>query len=338
MSIQRVADEAGVSVATVSRVFNFPDQVRLPTRERVQGVALRLGYRPNASAQTLRTQRSKVIGVVLPTLLNPVFAECLDGIAAAADSTGYSIIPMTSDYRIDEEERAVSHLLGRGVDGMVMVVANPAQSRALKQLRAVRLPYVLAYNRHPGHPCVAVDSEAAIEAVVRRLHACGHRRIAMVSGQLGASDRSQQRYRGFLAGMKACRLPVGELVEVPFIEAAVERLADFLRAPQRPTALVCSNDLLAIRTLRAAHVVGLRVPADLSVVGFDGIALGRDITPMLSTVVQPNREIGLASVQLLADAIAAGKAPVPGASLTPEFSFRIGESIAAASSSRTPSP
>ncbi|MES2631614.1 MAG: LacI family DNA-binding transcriptional regulator [Pseudomonadota bacterium] len=327
MSIQAVAREAGVSVATVSRVFNTPALVRAPTRERVEGVALRLAYRPNASAQTLRTQRSKVIGVVLPTLLNPVFAECLEGIAATAAEHGYSIIPVTSNYQVSEEQVAVERLAARNVDGMVLVVANPGSSPVLKRLKAAKLPYVLAYNRHPRHPCVSVDHECAVADVVRRLADQGHRRIAMVSGQLAASDRAQQRYQGFIRGMRECGLGPGTLLEVPFMAHSVQHLTQFLGGPDRPTAVFCSNDLLAIRTVRAASLMQLRVPRDLSVLGFDGIDLGRDLTPSLATVVQPNREIGIQCVRLLADAMAAGRPIRVQASLTAGHSFRAGESL-----------
>lgn len=334
MSIEAVAREAGVSVATVSRVFNSPGLVRAPTRENVERVALRLGYRANTSAQTLRTQRSKVIGVVLPTLLNPVFAECLEGIAATAAELGYSIIPATTSYRLADEASAIAALASRSVDGLVLVVANPAASPALKRIRAAKLPYVLAYNRHPGHPCVSVDHEAAVAEVVHRLVACGHRRIAMVSGQLSASDRAQQRHAGFVRGLRECALAPAALIEVPFMEHAVQHLTDFLGARARPTALVCSNDLLAIRTIRAAWQIGLQVPRDLSVVGFDGIDLGGDLTPSLGTVVQPNREIGMHSVRLLATGMATGQ-PLPAhASLTPGHTFRDGESIGPPPSAR----
>jgi DNA-binding LacI/PurR family transcriptional regulator len=327
MSIQVVARAAGVSVATVSRVFNAPDLVRLPTREKVERVAVRLGYRPNASAQTLRTQRSKVIGVVLPTLLNPVFAECLEGIAAAAREHGYSIIPVTTSYRLADEEAAVASLASRNIDGMILVVANPAASPALKKLQAAKLPYVLAYNRHPRHPCVSVDQEAAVADVVHRLVACGHRRIGMVSGQLSASDRAQQRHRGFMRGLRECGLPPGTLLELPFMEHALRQLTTFLQMRGRPTGLFCSNDLLAIRTVRAAWQMGLQVPADLSVVGFDGIDIGADLAPSLGTVVQPNSEIGTQCVRLLAGAIASGHTLTPKASLTPSHAFREGESL-----------
>lgn len=328
MSIQSVAEKAGVSVATVSRVFNFPDKVTPATRAHVERVASELGYVPNSSARTLRTQRSRALGVVLPTLLNPVFAECLQGIAQAAVAGGYAIIPVTTGYRVDEEQRAVNLLLAGSVDGLILTVSNPATSAALQRLRGAGLPYVLVYNRHPEHACVSVDSERAVAGAVAHLVELGHRRIAMVSGTLAASDRAQQRWRGFLQGMEHAGLKAPALVEVPFIETAVDALARFLEARPRPTALVCSNDLLAIRSIRAAHRSGLQVPRDLSVIGFDGIALGEDLTPALSTVSQPNSEIGRHGVELLVQALATGGTLTADASLLLPHVLRTGESCA----------
>lgn len=333
MSIQDVARQAGVSVATVSRVFNLPDKVTPATREHVEQIARTLGYLPNASARTLRTQRSRVIGVVLPTLTNPVFAECLDGIARAAAAGGYAILPFTTDYRLEQEERAAHLLLAGNVDGMILAVSNPGTATALQRLADNGLPYVLVYNRHAGHPCVSVDGEQAVADLVARLTGLGHRRIAMVSGQLSASDRAQQRCRGFRRGMEAAGLGDGAhapVLEVPFVETAVQSISALLQGPARPTALVCSNDLLAIRAIRAAHLAGLGVPRDLSVTGFDGIVLGEDLTPQLSTVAQPNSDIGRASVELLVQAMASGAPLPPEASLTLAHTWRTGESCAQA--------
>ncbi|MFH0134309.1 LacI family DNA-binding transcriptional regulator [Variovorax sp. VaC1] len=331
MSIQAVAAKAGVSVATVSRAFNFPDKVTPATRELVERVARELNYLPNASARTLRTQRSRVLGVVLPTLLNPTFAECLQGIARAAVAGGYAIIPVTTGYQLDEEERAVHLLLAGNVDGLILVVSNPSTSTALPRLRTAGVPYVLAYNRHADHPCVSVDSEGAVADAVTRLVLLGHRRIAMVSGTLAASDRAQQRYRGYLKGMADAGLDAPPLIEVPFVETAVDALSHQLQATRnRPTALICSNDLLAIRSIRAAHLSGLHVPDDLSVVGFDGIALGEDLTPALTTIAQPNSDIGRHSVELLIQAMAGGTTLQADASLLLPHAFRDGESCASA--------
>lgn len=326
INIQEVARRAGVSSATVSRVFNLPDKVTEETRQRVQHVAKSMGYLPNASARTLRTQRSRVLGVVLPTLLNPVFAECLDGIATSATAAGYAILPITTDYEIAREDHAVNLLLAGNVDGMILVVSNPATSRALKRLKAASLPYALAYNRHAAHPCVSVDSQAAVVALVAHLAQLGHSRITLVSGQLAASDRAQQRSIGFQKGMQAAGLKTADLLEVPFVKSAAHDISQLLLKKQRPTALVCSNDLLAIRSIRAAHLAGLSVPDDLSVVGFDGIALGEDLTPMLSTITQPNAEIGRHAARLLVQALAGGAPLKPSASLTLPYAFRAGES------------
>jgi DNA-binding LacI/PurR family transcriptional regulator len=328
INIQAVAERAGVSVATVSRAFNLPDLVAPATRELVERVARELGYMPNASARTLRTQRSRVLGVVLPTLLNPAFAECLQGIAETAVAGGYAIIPVTTGYELDEEERSVNQLMASSVDGLILVVSNPSSSVALQRLRSAAMPFVLAYNRHPAHACVSVDGEKASADVVALLATLGHRRIAMVSGTLAASDRAQQRYRGFLTGMETAGLRAQPLWEVPFVETAVETLRAFLQAPSRPTAIFCSNDLLAIRCIRAAHRTGLRVPHDLTVVGFDGIVLGEDLTPALSTVVQPNHDIGRHSVELLLRALATGQVPTAASSLNLPHAFRTGESCA----------
>jgi DNA-binding LacI/PurR family transcriptional regulator len=332
MTIRDVSGRAGVSPATVSRVFNAPQTVRPQLRERVQAAARELGYRPNRSARSLRTQRTHALGVVLPTLLNPVFAECLQGIAQAAMLGGYSIVPITTDYEVAHETRAAELLLARGVDALILCVANAARSGVLRRLRAAQAPYVLVYNRHARHPCVSVDGHAAVAALVARLHALGHRRILMVSGALASSDRAQQRHQGYAQGMQRAGLEA-QLLEVPFIDGATERVAAHLAAwlgtPQAPTALVCSNDLLAIRSVRAARQVGLRVPEDLSVAGFDGITLGEDLTPALSTIVQPSAEIGRRSVELLLQSLADATTPSAAASLTLGLHFRDGESIAA---------
>lgn len=328
VSILDIASRAGVSPSTVSRVFNNPDIVQPDTRSAVMNVANALGYRPNASARTLRTQRSQVLGIVLPTLDNPVFAECLQGMAAATADKGYAIMPVATHYRLDAEQEAVEQLLSFGVDGVVLVVSDAAASRAVLRLRAQALPYVLVYNRHPDHPCVSVAGDAALHEIVQGLVGKGHRRIGMVCGRLTASDRAQQRYAGFLEAMDMAGLAPCPLVEVPFIETAIREIADALDGPARPTALVCSNDLIAMRAMRAAHEHGLRVPQDISITGFDGISMGQDLTPSLSTVVQPNAGMGAAAARWLMQDIAQKQLPRAEASITLPYRIRWAESCA----------
>lgn len=330
VSIVDIATRAGVSPSTVSRVFNSPELVQPSTRETVMNVAATFGYRPNASARTLRTQRSQVLGIVLPTLDNPVFAECLQGMAAATARKGYAIMPVTTHYQLDAEQEAVDQLLSFGVDGVVLVVSDAASSQAIQHLQTRALPYVLVYNRHPAHPCVSVAGDTAMHEIVQGLAGMGHRRIGMVCGRLTASDRAQQRHAGFQEAMGLAGLEASPLIEVPFIETAIREIADVLDKPGRPTALVCSNDLIAVRAVRAAHECGLRIPDDVSITGFDGIGMGRDLTPSLSTVAQPNAEMGAAAVNWLVQNIGARRPLRPEDSLTLPYSIRWAESCAAA--------
>ena len=325
-SIQAVALAAGVSAATVSRVFNQPEMVQADKRDRVLAVAEQLKYRPLGAARTLRRRRSEILGVVLPTLRNPVFAECLEGIAAAAVEARHAIQLATTEYQPERELAAVTALLPR-VDGLVLVVSDPARSKALQAISAAGLPYVLAYNRHEAHPCVSVDNEGAVADLVGTLYLRGHRHIAMLCGDLQASDRSRARHRGFERGMSTVGLKPGRLIEVPFDGDVTGLLAVSLASADRPTALVCSNDLLALRAHRAAHACGLRVPQDLSIVGFDGIALGADLVPSLATIAQPNRDIGAHCIALLAPAAEAGTPLTAMASRLLPHVFLPGESL-----------
>lgn len=343
VGILDVAKAAQVSVATVSRVINEPEKVGDKTLQRVQAAIQALGYEPNASARSLRSQRSRVIGVVLPTLLNPVFAECLKGIADTATRGGYAILPFFTEYHLERESQAVALLLASNVEGIVLVVSNPARSPALERLRKTTCPYVLAYNQHPEHPCVTVNGEQAMIELIGHLATQGHRRIAMVSGHLHVSDRAQQRSRGYLKGMDRAGLAPMPLLEVPFMDQTPDdqaasatkksglhlaSVARLLRQTDRPTAVIGSNDLIAIRCLRTAQQIGLRVPQDISIIGFDGIGLGAELFPRPATIVQPNEEIGRQCIGLLLGAIARQQ-PVPAQeSILLPYTFDPGESCA----------
>lgn len=309
VSILDIAARAGVSPSTVSRVFNNPDLVQADTRAAVLSIANKSGYRPNASARTLRTQRSRVLGIVLPTLENPVFAECLQGIASATAAQSYTIMPFTTDYKVESEEEAVQRLLAFGVEGMLLVVSDADSSAALRRLRVADLPYVLIYNRHEKHPCVSVADDEAMQEIVEGLVRLGHRRIGMVCGRLSASDRAQRRRTGFQKAARQVGLDSATIIEVPFMDTAISEISAILHRHDRPTALVCSNDLIAIRAMRAAHECQLSVPQDLSITGFDGIRIGSDLAPRLSTVSQPNSKMGSEAVDWLVRSVEQGRLP-----------------------------
>ncbi|MFN3437143.1 MAG: substrate-binding domain-containing protein [Acidovorax sp.] len=311
-TIKEVAAAAGVSVATVSRALNASGAVHGTTSANVLAVARQLGFRPNLMGRNLRATRTRTLGVMLPTLNHPVFAECLQGIETQAQSHQQVIAVSTTGYQVDAEERASERLLQQRVDGLILTVADAAHSSVLDKLDAEGVPYVLVFNQPGGtqpslaaRPFVSVDNFLAGRQMVEHLLSLGHQRVHMLAGQFQQSDRSLQRFLGYQAAMSAAGLPWSEPLEVPFTTCDTRsELQGLLGRRSPPTALFCSTDQLAMTVIRDLRDLGLRVPEQVSVAGFDGVQVGEWLSPVLTTVVQPTAEIGRAAVDLLLQLIA----------------------------------
>ncbi|WP_247871901.1 LacI family DNA-binding transcriptional regulator [Azospirillum sp. TSO35-2] len=326
-TIRDVAAEAGVSIATVSRVLNGSGRATPETTEKVRAAATALAFRPSTISRSLKAARTRTVGVLIPSLSNPVFAESVAGVQDAAAEAGYSVLITSTEYDPGREARAIESLLANRVEGLVLTVADADRSGALDTLDEVRLPYVLAYNQpeRATRAHVSVDNVAAARAVVERMAALGHRRIGMVAGQFRHSDRSRRRHAGWLAALADAGLAPGPVVEVDFNDLRLaHRLAPHLDGAERPTALFASNDLLALATIRAVRDLGLSVPRDMSVCGFDGIEVGTLMSPSLATLVQPARAMGRTAFNRLRAAIA--REPQGHAVMLP-FTLRPGESL-----------
>ena len=305
-SIKQVALQAGVSTATVSRLLNKPESVSSDTAGKINEAIAALGFRPNFNGRNLRAGRSRTVGVVVPTLSNTVFAQCLQGIELAARALDYSVMFTATEYRQEDEAAAVNLLLSHRVDGVILTVADASASGTLDVLDREGIPYVLTYNQpqQASRLSVSVDNRAAAHDAVAHLIALGHTRIQMLTGQFNASDRAIQRYHGYLDAMRAHGLTPMTPIEVPrhtgLTSAHLQAFAD----PQQcPSALFCSNDLLALAAMRDLRELGLRVPEDISVMGFDGIPLGEMMSPVLASAVQPSEQIGEVALRTLVAAI-----------------------------------
>jgi DNA-binding LacI/PurR family transcriptional regulator len=311
-TIREVALVAGVSVATVSRVLNAKGRVSGKTSEAVLAVTQQLGFRPNLLGRNLRGTRTHTIGVMLPSLNHPVFAECLQGIEAAAQASNHVVAISTTGYQVESEERVSERLLQQRVDGLILTVADAARSPVLDKLDAEGVPYVLAFNQTGNkqssqlvRPSVSVDNFSAGRQMVEHLLALGHRRINMLAGQFQQSDRSHQRFLGYQAAMRAAGLPWNPPLELPFNTFDTSAaLQDLLNQCHPPTALFCSNDQLAMTVMRDLRSLGVRIPEDISLAGFDGVRVGEWMSPVLTTVVQPTAEIGRTAVNLLLQLVA----------------------------------
>ncbi|MFP6559580.1 substrate-binding domain-containing protein [Paraburkholderia sp. B3] len=332
-TIKDVAAHAGFSIATVSRAINAPHTVNPVTLAKVREAVDTLRFRPSSLGRQLRGERTRLVGVVLPTLAHPVFAECLQGIDELAAAEGFRLMLTTTQYDRERERRAVDMLRAQRVEGLILTVADADAHSLLDELDADGPPYVLMHNDTQRHPAVSVDNREAANDGVRMLIAHGHRRILMLTATPPASDRARQRHAGYVLAMRQAGLIPEPVLEIDLTtdELPPAVLAHLTNGSQRPTALFCSNDLLAMVVMRGLRRARVRVPQDMSILGFDGLATGALLVPPLASIGTPNREIGRMAWQQLMAYIGgecAGAAP----RLVLPHTLREGDTIAAIAS------
>ncbi len=304
-TVEDVARYAGVSTATVSRCLNDPVRVREPTRKRVMDAVNALGYAPNFGARALVLNRTNIMGAVIPTMDNAIFARGLQALQERLAEDDVTLLVSTSNYSPERELAQIRVLISRGVDGL-MLIGEARDERTYQFLYQRKIPFVLAWTwkRNCPHVCVGFDNEEAGAMVAREVIGCGHEFIAMIAGITEGNDRAVERLAGVRRATKAAGLRLGRdcVIEVKYsFEAARDALARLIVCQPRPTAVICGNDVLAIGALAGAQEAGLRVPKDISIVGFDDIDVARFCNPPLTTVHVPHRGMGrLAGEALLA--------------------------------------
>lgn len=336
VTIRTVASRAGCSIATVSRVMNGTGQASPAVEARVRAAMAELSYRPSEIGRALKNLRTRTLGVVIPSLTNPVFASSVAGIETQARERGHVLLVTATDYDPARERDVVDTLIAQSVAGLVITVADPDANPTLDHLDAEGIPYVLVYNEpvRAARPAVTVDNAAAGAALTQALLALGHRRILFVGGRFSTSDRSRLRHQGYVAAMRDAGLSAAPVLELDYLadaDAHRAALCGLLKAVEPPTALICSNDLLALSIIAAVREMGLDVPTDVSVAGFDGISIGRLVSPALCTIDQPTRRMGERTVARLFELMDGAGSPV--VEHLP-FHLRPGGTIAVAPASR----
>lgn len=298
-----VARLADVSTATVSRVLNAPDRVALDTRSRVEAAVAQLGYTPNFGARALASNRTRTVGAVIPTMENAIFARGLQALQEELATSDVTLLVATSNYDLAREAEQVRTLLGRGVEGLVLI-GEERDPAVYDLLRRRGVPFVLVWTWRADSPwaCVGFDNQAAARRMTDRVLDLGHRRVAMVAGVTAGNDRAAQRVAGVREALaqRGLALEDGGLVEAHYSLDAGRAAAEALLArPARPTAIVCGNDVLAAGAVAAVREAGLRVPEDVSVAGFDDIDLAEVVQPPLTTVHVPHRRMGQSAAHVL---------------------------------------
>lgn len=300
-----VARLAGVSTATVSRVLNTPAQVDPATRERVEQAIAKLRYLPHGAARTLRSNRSKMVGAVVPSFDYALYARTTSALQRRLGERGYSLVLAEHHYDLNDELRITGQLAQHGVDAFVFVGLDH-DPRLFSVLEDYGRPYVLTWGVDPArrHPSIGFDNRRATYEMTRALLAQGHVRFGLVSAPVAGNDRARERG----AGMRAALIEAGLDIEpgcaeyapisLPAAEAAAARMLA-LPAARRPTALVCTNDVFAVGAMLACRARALRVPDDVSITGVDNTDLGATQTPPLTSIRTPIVEIGTAAADQL---------------------------------------
>jgi LacI family repressor for deo operon, udp, cdd, tsx, nupC, and nupG len=304
--IADVARLAGVSTATVSRVLANPDKVRAQTHAAVMEAVRRSGYTPNSTARNLRTRRTMMILAVVPNLANPVFAQILRGIDDELIRSGYGLVIGNLDNCTEREARYVELALSRQVDGVLLMNGRIPES-GKRKLTDANLPIVAMCAAVPGVelPSVVVQDREASRAAVRHLTELGHRRLGYIAGPQG-NVIEKERYAGFLEGLADAGLSAASSVrwEGRFVfSTGVAAAEAFLRLKRPPTGIFASSDESAIGFIKTVRSAGVRVPEDVSVIGFDGIEFADYAEPTLTTFQQPLHEIGQTGATVLLRAL-----------------------------------
>jgi len=301
-TIKQVAFRAGVSSATVSHVINGTRYVSETVRERVQKTLNELDYHPNALARSLRSGYTQTLGLILPDSANPFFAEVGHSIEIAAFEAGYSVILCNTENDFEKESLYIDVLTKKQVDGLIFVTTGD-RSDSVKKLVEMKIPTVVMDRDFPGLKLdiVAADNLQGGYLATQHLISLGHKRIGCITGPSGINP-SARRITGYQQALRDANLVVEPelIVSGDFHPESGWKLGrTMLSEKNAPKAIFACNDLMAMGVLRAATELGLQVPGDLAMVGYDDIELASYTNPPLTTVKQPKFEMGVAALNFL---------------------------------------
>ncbi len=301
ISLKEIAQLAGVSHSTVSRALSNSSLISGETVERIRLIAAEKGYQPNRNARSLVTQRSRSIGCVVTSTADPFIGEVIYSVEELALKHDYSIILTNSGTDPDREMKAVRSLCERAVDA-VIVVASRVGGAYLPYLSERQIPIILINSQHSGdfvHSVTIANHEAAREAT-RHLGGLGHQRIGYIGDRLGGQSDAE-RFAGYRSALKAMGLRSSPKLVVHGLstpEDGKESMQKLLALPNRPTAVFCYDDMVALGAYQAIQSAGLAIPQDISVAGFDDQFFAAFLQPPLTTVRQPMHLLGQRALEL----------------------------------------
>ncbi len=307
-TLEDVAKEAGVSTATISRTLNEPHKVAKVTLDRIQAVVDRLGYTPNFGGKVLASKRSNTVGAIIPTMANSMFAGGLQAFQEELSEAGIRLLVASSGYDSKDELRQIRSLVTHGADGLLLIGSSrPAETLEFLTIR--KIPHVISwcFQADKSHIYSGFDNMKAAMRLAEKVLQLGHKRIAMIAGVSAGNDRVSNR----MAGVQQAVANFGRGAKlIAMVEAGytmhdgAEAFAKIMSANVAPTAVICGNDVLAAGAIVKAKQLGITIPSQVSVTGFDDIDLASAVSPALTTVRVPQLEMGKTAAELLLQLLA----------------------------------
>ena len=297
-----VAKLAGCAPATVSRVLNNPAKVSPDKRKRVEAAMRELGYVRNHAARALRSQRSNMIGILIPTLDYALYAQMVGAVNRKLSEEGISTLIATFNYNLDAELREARLLLERGAEALILV-GNNHRGELYDMLGQFGVPYICTYVSNPksSHPNIGFDNAAAAAKLAKHLVHLGHRNICVISGITKDNDRTTERLEGIRAELLRHNIELKDsmVAERQYTISDGRSACALLlaRNDPRPTAILCGNDVLALGALVECRVRGLKVPDEISIVGFDNLEFSTHSNPPLTTIDVPAEDMGISAAE-----------------------------------------
>ncbi|PAB60067.1 LacI family DNA-binding transcriptional regulator [Anaeromicrobium sediminis] len=306
MNIKDVAKKAGVSVATISRVLNHPDTVSPTTKEHVLAIMKELNYTPNWFARGLNLNKTNVIALLIPNILNPIYTQIAKGVEDIAHQKGYNILLCNTEENESKEREYIEMLLKRKVDGLILT-ASLLNKKDINKIKKRETPLVMIGKNKSSakENMVFTDYIVGAYEATKHLVETGYRKIAYISGVKHQIENIEKQI-GYEKALKEFCLPVEKKYIIEgnnSIEGGYLAAKKLIQSKEIPEAIFAANDLMAVGAMDAIKTMGLRIPQDIAIVGFDNIDMSALVEPKLTTISQPVYKMGLIAARLLFDNI-----------------------------------
>lgn len=308
-TLDDVAKAANVSTATVSRTINTPQAVGAEVRARVEQKIRALGYVRDGKARALASNNSRAIGAIIPTLENAIFATGINALEHKLDEAGYTLLLAVSNYDLEHELSQIREMMEHGVDGILLIgnVHLPEAFELMDQHQQL-FAHMWAFDDSNPYPCIGFDNHQAAREVADYLLDLGHQRFAIIAGITTNNDRARLRIQGTVDALATRNLRIKKefIIEKKYsIAAGRDATRQLLSLPleQRPTAIICGNDVLAFGCLFECLHSGVKVPEEISITGFDDLPLSEHFLPSLTTVRVPTTEMGHKAADFMLESI-----------------------------------